>query len=71
MSDKKSDLVNLGGLWKNEKGFLSGKLGGANLYVFPNKQKQGPKHPDYTVCVGRPQPKKKPEETQDDSSFDF
>ena len=54
MSDKKSDLIEIGGLWENDgKGgkYLSGKLGRAKLLVFPNKFKEKDSQPDYRMYV--------------------
>ena len=64
MSDEqaKSDLVRIGGLWRNTnaKGtYLSGKLGQAKLLVFENSHKTDEKQPDYIVYVA---PSKPPQE---------
>lgn len=52
-------MVKLGGLWlkegKNGK-FMSGKLGSANIMIFPNKNKKTDKHPDYEIVVASPKP---------------
>ncbi len=54
-----SDLVEVGGLWKNDgkKGmYLGGYLGKARLFVFPNpnKDRHDPedKTPDYWIKIG-------------------
>lgn len=55
--DRKSDLVQIGALWKNEnkdgETYLSGTFGAAKLLVFKNKWKKGEKDPDYKIFVGR------------------
>jgi hypothetical protein len=51
-----SDLIRLCGLWKGEssKGnrTVSGTLGNARLWLFPNTKKQSDKSPDYWLCLG-------------------
>lgn len=57
-NDKLGDLVPIGALWKQEgKKHLKGKLGDANLFIFPNKFKEKDNHPDYKVFVAKPQKK--------------
>ena len=49
-----SDLVEIGGLWKNEGKdgeYFSGKLGQAKLLIFANKYKKTDKHPDFRMYV--------------------
>ncbi len=50
-----NNLVKLCGLWENETRtggkYLSGKLGSARLLIFPNKHKQTPNHPDFTLFL--------------------
>ena len=64
----KSDLVRIGGLWRNTNArgtYLSGKLGQAKLLVFENGHKADDKHPDYIMYVA---PSKPPEDTPRGSS---
>lgn len=56
MSEReKSTMVEIGGLWENEKDgntYFSGKLNGARLLVFKNKfKKPGEKSPDWRMYV--------------------
>lgn len=59
MSEQKSDLINLCGLWQktNRSGdtYFSGRLGYANVVVYPNKWKKTDKHPDYLMKLGASQ----------------
>lgn len=52
-----SDLVNVGGLWLNEKNgksWMSGYLGKASILIFKNTHKeQGSNAPDYTLHIGK------------------
>lgn len=74
---RKSDLVELGGLWKSEKtqGVLTGTLGRARLVVLPNTYKQpGEKSPDFRVFVApkddeQRQPTRRQNDSPDDSDF--
>ncbi len=54
MSDIKKtfDGIELGALWRNERGTLSGKLGNARCVIIENKRKQpGEKTPDFRIFV--------------------
>lgn len=51
-----SDLINITGLWRSEKGHLSGAQGGAVYFVFQNKDATG-NQPQYTLCIGKRQKK--------------
>ena len=73
-SSKDSDLVRIGGLWKNEtkdgKTYLGGSFGGARLMIFPNGFKEKDSDPDYVLCISQAQPKKeKAESNRNDFSF--
>lgn len=64
-----SDMVRIGGMWKNEtkqgKTYLAGSFGGARLMVFPNGYKEKDSDPDYVLCISQSQSKKdKAESTQ-------
>lgn len=75
----KSDLVNIGALWKKSKDgetYLSGTFGPAQIFVFPNRYKKKDTEPDYRIMVGarRPKPEKTPtteEDTSNDSNTPF
>jgi hypothetical protein len=59
-----SDMIPLGGLWKQEsasgKKYLSGSLGFANILIFVNDRKEpGSNQPDYTMFIA---PRKKKQE---------
>ncbi|HLI31100.1 MAG TPA: hypothetical protein VKV79_08395 [Terriglobia bacterium] len=59
MSENGSNLIRLCGLWltHGDKGdYLGGRLGGAKVFVFKNRQKASEKSPDYWVCLA-PLPK--------------
>lgn len=52
-------LVKIGALWRREKDgkvYLTGKMGEANLLIYPNQFKKSPedKSPDYQVFVSTP-----------------
>ena len=53
-----SDFVTLCGLWKNtdkSKNYsASGSLGFSKIFIFPNKNKQSDKSPDFFVKVVEP-----------------
>lgn len=65
--DKKSEMIEIGGLWKNkskdgDKTYLAGYLGNAKLLVFPNqfKEKDGnEKAPDFRIYVAKMEKKSK------------
>ena len=69
----KSDMVRLGGLWKNEtkdgKTYLSGTFGGARLMIFPNGFKEKDNDPDYVVTIAQSQSKKDKAEAQKSDEF--
>jgi uncharacterized protein (DUF736 family) len=48
-------MINLTGLWKhtskNGTEYLSGRIGGAKVMIFPVKDKKSDKSPDYTLCL--------------------
>lgn len=52
-----SDLYSACGLWENEtKGgdwYLSGRMGGLKILIFPNKNKKTPQSPDYSLCIAQ------------------
>jgi hypothetical protein len=56
MSEQKSTLLRLGGLWtnKNRAGgtYLSGRFGRIRVYVFENNNRDGEHSPTHTVCIG-------------------
>ena len=62
MSEKKH-LVKIGALWskrdKNKQMYLTGKLGDAQLLIFPNGYKENERQPDYLcyVATGRSEEK--------------
>ena len=71
-SNGNSDLVRLGGLWKNTKDgktYLSGSFGGAKVMIFPNGFKEKDEDPDYTLCVAPNKPKKDRAESQKSNDF--
>jgi hypothetical protein len=61
MSEKKSDLINLCGLWETTsqagQQYLRGRLGGATVLVMRNKFKTQPNQPDWIVYMAKPPPK--------------
>ena len=69
----KSEMVRLGGLWKNEtkdgKTYLSGTFGGARLMIFPNGFKEKDNDPDYVVTIAQSQAKKDKAEAQKSDEF--
>ena len=57
--ERNSDLVRIGGLWRNSGArgdYLSGKLGQAKLLIFENGHKTDDKQPDYIVYVAPSKP---------------
>lgn len=55
-------MIKLTGLWKqtkpNGEEYLSGKMNrGAKLLVLPNRNKRGPKDPDYDLFVASSAPR--------------
>lgn len=68
-----SKLINATGLWKNKDKagnmFLAGNMGGVRVLVFPVKQKQNEKSPDYTLVFApnEPAPQKGREPGEDDA----
>ena len=50
----------IGALWNNttKKGvkYLSGKINGKNIVIFPNDYKKDRSHPDWNVLPGRGRP---------------
>jgi hypothetical protein len=56
---KKRNRVRVGGLWEGN-GVLSGNLGGLRIVAFKEKEKRGPKSPDYTLYFEEAEPKDKP-----------
>lgn len=56
MSEQKSDLITLGGLWinttKSGKKYMSGNLTPTvKIMIFKVDDKKTDKHPDYTMCL--------------------
>ena len=62
-SNGNSDMVRIGGLWKNKtkdgKPYLGGSFGGARLMVFQNGYKEKDSDPDYVLCIAQAQKKEK------------
>tara|TARA_S200000501_G_scaffold364817_1_gene397459 strand:- start:1853 stop:2095 length:243 start_codon:yes stop_codon:yes gene_type:complete len=63
MAEAQSDMVRLGGLWKQVSGsgidYLSGSFGNAKMMVFKNTNKEeGSNQPDYNIVMAN---KQKPE----------
>ena len=60
-SNHQSDLLRVGGLWKNEtkdgKTYLAGSLGSLRLLIFQNKFKEKESDPDYILSVAPSKPK--------------
>jgi hypothetical protein len=56
MSEQRSTLLRLGGLWANKAKaggtYLSGRFGNIRVYVFANKNRDDEKSPTHTVCIG-------------------
>lgn len=55
-----SDLVRIGGLWKNEnngKFSLGGNLGQARIVIFPNGFKKAQNDPDFILYIAPGKPK--------------
>lgn len=58
-------LVKIGALWskrdRNKQMYLTGKLGDAQLLIFPNGYKENEKQPDYLcyVATGKPETRQK------------
>lgn len=56
MSEEKSKLIQITGLWENKKAdgstYFSGYLGGASIVIFKNGYKTETKHPDWVMYVG-------------------
>lgn len=64
--------IELCGLWKNEKGTISGNMGAARLLILPNKFKEpGDKKPDYRAFVVRNEKREKQPGVPDDESMPF
>lgn len=70
-----SELVKLGGLWRNQtkdgKTYLSGNFGGAKVLIFPNGFKTEDNQPDYTLSITQVQPKKDGAPARKTDSFDI
>ena len=60
-----SGLGQITGLWKSEKGYLSGSQGGVTYYVFKNDDASG-NRPEYTLCVAK---RKKKEDGQGSTDY--
>ena len=58
---QKKSSVNLGGLWLNDNGNLTGRLGMSRLVITKNKFKTEENQPDYVMLVSTPE--KKEEDT--------
>ena len=62
---EKSSLVKIGALWskrdRNKQMYLTGKLGDAQLLIFPNGYKEHERQPDYLcyVAAGKTEEKQK------------
>lgn len=71
MADDKSELIQLCGLWKNEKGTcISGSFTfGSRVVIFPNGYKQSDKDPDYVLYIQKSQPKEKRGQERDSAPF--
>ena len=58
---QKSDLLRVGGLWRNEtkdgKAYLAGSLGSLRLMIFENAFKESEKDPDYVLSIAQAKPK--------------
>lgn len=58
---QKSDLLRVGGLWRNEtkdgKVYLAGSFGNLRLMVFENGFKESENDPDYILNVAQAKPK--------------
>jgi hypothetical protein len=69
-----SKLINATGLWKNKDKngnvFLAGSMGGVRVLVFPVKNKQSEKSPDYTL-VFAPNETPAQQQTQKQEPEDF
>ena len=53
-------MIKLGGLWerRGKNGpFWAGKLGNANVMIFPNTRKRGEDDPDFEMFISEPQNK--------------
>lgn len=61
MDDQKQELIQLCGLWKNEKGTcISGNFTfGSRVVIFPNGHKRNEKDPDYVLYIQKSPPKEK------------
>lgn len=73
MSERKSDLIELGALWCSERteGVMTGKIGNARLVLLPNKHKQpGEKSPDYRLFVAPKEDTQKRQPSSDDLDDD-
>ena len=68
MSDKKSEVIQICGLWTNEtkdgkSKFMKGNSGQVQYLVFKNKNKTEKNHPDYYLCLSKNNTQKKEEGT--------
>lgn len=64
MEDKKSEIIQICGLWQNEtkdgaSKFLKGNSGQVQYLVFRNKNKTQANHPDYHLCITKNNTQKK------------
>lgn len=67
-----SDLIKVTGLWQNEKGTLSGSVGGMRVIVLPNRRKEpGSRQPDYDLFIAKAEPKEKREERHESAPNPF
>jgi hypothetical protein len=54
-----SEFIKLTGLWQNEKGNLTGALGGGKIVIVKNHRKEpGSRQPDYEMLIVKQEPKK-------------
>lgn len=62
MEDKKSEIIQICGLWQNETKdgakYLKGNSGAVQYLVFRNKNKTAENQPDYHLCITKNQGKK-------------
>lgn len=62
---EKTPMIQLTGLWKNEKKdgetYFKGYLGGATVLIYKNRYKTASNHPDYVLYLSEGKDKRKSE----------
>lgn len=69
---EKSSMIQLTGLWKNEKKdgeeYFKGYLGGATILIYKNRYKSASNHPDYIMYLSEGKDKRYSENVGSDAN---